>query len=126
MENKSFFQIYIDTITKNYTNSTGRARRREYWGYSLISFPISLVFLLAGEAVKFPYLNTIYGLAVFLPGICLAVRRMHDVGKSGWFMLIPFYNFILLVTDGDTGTNEYGADPKGGSEDEIDQIGEAV
>jgi len=50
-----------------------------------------------------------------LPSIAVGVRRMHDVGKSGWFLLIPIYNFILAVTPGDVGNNEFGPDPKGQS-----------
>ena len=49
---------------------------------------------------------------------------MHDVGKSGWFILIPIYNIILAATNGDSGSNEYGPDPKGDAlEDEINAIG---
>jgi len=44
--------------------------------------------------------------------IAVGVRRMHDVGKSGWFVLIPIYNFILAVTEGEKGDNQYGDDPK--------------
>ena len=51
--------------------------------------------------------------ALLIPAIAVSVRRMHDVGKSGWFMLIPIYNFILTVSEGDSGPNEYGDDPKG-------------
>jgi uncharacterized membrane protein YhaH (DUF805 family) len=51
-------------------------------------------------------------LAIFIPSIAVGVRRMHDVGKSGWFLLIPIYNLILACTDGVQGDNEYGADPK--------------
>jgi uncharacterized membrane protein YhaH (DUF805 family) len=54
----------------------------------------------------------IYFLAVLVPSIALAIRRMHDVGKSGWYILIPIYNFILAVTEGDKGPNGYGEDPK--------------
>ena len=56
----------------------------------------------------------LYSLAVLLPSISLAIRRMHDVGKSksGWFILIPIYNLILACTEGDKGPNEYGEDPR--------------
>lgn len=47
-----------------------------------------------------------------MPSIAVGVRRMHDVGKSGWFVLIPIYNFILACTDGERGPNQYGQDPK--------------
>jgi len=57
-------------------------------------------------------LSNIYVLAVLIPGIAVGVRRMHDVDKSGWFLLIPIYNLILACTEGTKGENEYGADPK--------------
>ena len=57
-------------------------------------------------------LSNIYTLAVLIPGIAVAVRRMHDVGKSGWYVLIPIYNLVLACTEGTSGDNEYGADPK--------------
>jgi len=53
-----------------------------------------------------------YQLAILIPSIAVGVRRMHDVNKSGWFILIPIYNLILAVTDGTKGDNKYGHDPK--------------
>ena len=50
-----------------------------------------------------------------LPSIAVGIRRMHDVGKSGWFILIPIYDLILAVTPGVIGPNKYGEDPKGES-----------
>ena len=57
-------------------------------------------------------LSNIYSLAVLIPSIAVGVRRMHDLGKSGWFLLIPIYNLILACTPGVTGDNEYGNDHK--------------
>ena len=57
-------------------------------------------------------ISNIYSLALLLPGICVAIRRMHDVGKSGWFILIPFYNLYLLCTESEKGVNKYGPNPK--------------
>jgi len=65
-----------------------------------------------GGLIQMPIIATIYSVAVLIPGIAVAVRRMHDVGKSGWFVLIPIYNIILACTNGNTGDNEYGEDPK--------------
>jgi uncharacterized membrane protein YhaH (DUF805 family) len=53
------------------------------------------------------------------PSIAVAVRRMHDVGKSGWFVLIPIYNLVLAVTEGNKRTNEYGPDPKESSAEAV-------
>jgi len=47
-----------------------------------------------------------------VPSVAVAIRRMHDVGKSGWYALIPLYNLILACTEGVKGINEYGDDPK--------------
>ncbi|MBM3920822.1 MAG: DUF805 domain-containing protein [Sphingomonadales bacterium] len=60
----------------------------------------------------FELIGTLYSLAVLLPSLAVAVRRMHDVGKSGWFILIPIYNLILACTDSQVGENEYGSNPK--------------
>lgn len=55
---------------------------------------------------------SLYRLGMLLPSISVEVRRMHDVGKSGWFILIPLYNLILACTEGERGENQYGPDPK--------------
>jgi len=98
---------YFLKVWQNFANFDGRARRSEYWMFFLFNVIISTVLQLL-----FVKLYLIYALAVLIPSIACAVRRMHDVGKSGWFALIPIYNFILAVTEGDRGSNEYGADPK--------------
>lgn len=97
---------YYVSVLKNYANFKGRARRAEYWQFVLINAIISglLTFVLP--------LQSIYSLAVLLPSLGVLVRRMHDVGKSGWFGIIPIYNIILACTEGDKGSNEYGEDPK--------------
>ncbi len=57
-------------------------------------------------------ISQIYNLAVLVPSICVGVRRMHDTDHSGWFLLIPFYNLILAVREGQRGDNRFGSDPK--------------
>ncbi len=56
--------------------------------------------------------GSIYQLAVFLPSLGAAIRRMHDVDRSGWWILVPIANIIFLFTDGTKGDNQYGPDPK--------------
>lgn len=63
--------------------------------------------------LRIDLINKIYSWGVFLPSIAVAVRRMHDINKSGWFILIPFYNIYLFCIDGTRGENAYGEDPKG-------------
>lgn len=60
-----------------------------------------------------------------LPAIAVGVRRMHDVGKSGWFLLIPIYSLILALTNGEEGENEYGEDAKNPI-NELNEIGTEV
>jgi len=67
-------------------------------------------------------ISSLFSLAILVPGIAAGVRRMHDVGKSGWYILIPIYNLILAFTEGDQGTNQYGLDPKH-PEDELEALG---
>ena len=59
-------------------------------------------------------LSNLYSLGVLLPSIAVGVRRMHDTGHSGWYLLIPFYNLILACMEGTKGANRFGSDPKGG------------
>jgi uncharacterized membrane protein YhaH (DUF805 family) len=68
--------------------------------------------MIIGYAAEIPILSTIYSFAVLLPSIAVGVRRMHDVGKSGWFLLIPIYNLVLALTDSESGENKYGPNPK--------------
>lgn len=103
---------YYMAVLKNYAGFEGRARRSEFWYFFLINFLISTVLNVIGGAIGFEFLGAIYGLAVLVPYIAVGVRRMHDVGKSGWFLLIPIYNIILAATEGESGENEYGVDPK--------------
>lgn len=104
-------------VLKQYADFNGRARRKEYWMFTLINMIIIYgVSFLIGilEMSILGILLVIYYLAVLVPTIAVAIRRMHDVGKSGWFCLIPIYNIILAVTDSEPGGNEYGPNPKTG------------
>ena len=111
---------------RQYTDFTGRARRKEYWMYTL--FNVIIVALLAGIdyllgwfsiEYRIGVLSGIYSLAVLLPGIAVCVRRLHDIGKSGWnylLGLIPIVGPIILLvyycTEGDRFENAWGEDPK--------------
>lgn len=111
---------------RQYTDFTGRARRKEYWMYTL--FNVIFVALLAGIdyllgwfsiEYRIGVLSGIYSLAVLLPGLAVCVRRLHDIGKSGWYYLlglIPIVGPIILLvyycTEGDRFENAWGEDPK--------------
>lgn len=104
---------YYLQVLKNYAQFNGRARRSEYWYFALFSTLISVGLTVLDLVLETGFLNSLYSLAVLIPSIAVGVRRMHDVNKSGWYLLIPIYNLILACTDGTKGDNQYGADPKG-------------
>ncbi len=137
---------YYLNVLKNYAVFTGRARRSEYWFFVLFNFLAAIIcmfidrllgstftFNLQGvqQVLPYGYVYLFYSLAVFIPGLAVLVRRLHDVGKSGWFFLIilipllgAIWLLVLLFTDSQVGNNKYGPNPKGiGNVDEIDEIG---
>lgn len=113
---------YKKVVLENYSNFNGRARRAEFWWFLLGSVIISIVLQIIDRVIGIAIFGTIYSLAVLIPSIAVAIRRMHDVGKSGWFILIPIYNLILAFTEGDKGPNEYGPDQKN-QYDEVNKLG---
>ncbi|MEZ4874660.1 MAG: DUF805 domain-containing protein [Flavobacteriaceae bacterium] len=132
-------------VMENYANFEGRARRSEYWYYALFNFLIILAYgiivLIAGvsmgdNSTLFILLMVpliLFALALLVPSIAVAVRRLHDTGKSGWWYLIgviPVVSYIggivLLVfycMDSNPGSNQYGPNPKTGNVNEIEEIG---
>ncbi len=103
---------YYFKALQNYATFSGRARRKEYWMFVLFNTIFAFVFGFVCGLIGVPDLAQLYTLAILLPSIAIGVRRMHDVGKSGWFLLIPIYNFILAVSEGEKGETQYGQDPK--------------
>ena len=102
---------YFIKAFKNYINFKGRARRSEFWYFFLINVAISIGLNFLAAAIHFPLLASIYALITLLPSLAVGVRRMHDIGKSGWFILIPLYNIYLATIRGNNGANLHGADP---------------
>jgi len=82
----TLWEYYIKVL-RNYVNFKGRARRSEYWGFQLFNFLIIVALIFAGDIIgdENGFLMCLYSLAVFLPGFAVLFRRLHDIGKSGWF-----------------------------------------
>ena len=117
-------------IVDNYVNFSGRASRSEYWYFVLLNFIISMVFniitfVLASNGASdgltvVQVLSWIVSLALFLPGLGVSVRRLHDIGKSGWWLfiiLIPcciglIWLVILMCKGSEMEENEYGPVPE--------------
>lgn len=97
----------------------GRARRTEYWMFTLFNVIISVVLSVIDSSLNLGFLGVIYSLAVLLPGLAVSVRRLHDTGRSGWWLLIglvPFIGAIVLLVfmliDSEPRENQYGPNPK--------------
>jgi uncharacterized membrane protein YhaH (DUF805 family) len=109
---------YLEVL-KKYATFEGRARRSEYWWFTLVNFLIAAALHLVGHVHLLVHL---YLLAVLIPSLAVGARRLHDTNRSGWWLLIgliPIIGAIVLlvffVTPGVTGNNDYGADPKAGT-----------
>ena len=117
---------YLEVLRK-YAVFDGRARRKEYWFFYLFYILIAIVLIvldsMAGtlnEDVGVGAFSGLLMLAMFIPGIAVTIRRLHDTDRSGWWVLIGLVPFIggiwllvLMVLDGSAGQNQYGPDPKG-------------
>ena len=121
---------YLKVMRDNYANFSGRARRKEYWMFALVQTIVmiglmildsvlGLDFELQGISLGYGYLYLIGPIVHFIPSLAVVVRRLHDVGKSGWFyllVLIPLIGwawlFILYCIEGQKEDNKWGPDPK--------------
>jgi uncharacterized membrane protein YhaH (DUF805 family) len=119
---------YMLMPLKKFADFNGRARRKEYWMFilffNIISIPVKKLdelFFSTSEGGD-NVLESILIITFFIPILAVIIRRMHDVGKSGWYFLIPIYNLILALTEGEKGFNEYGPDPKNPT-NELESLG---
>ncbi|MGF1515342.1 MAG: DUF805 domain-containing protein [Elainellaceae cyanobacterium] len=117
---------WYTSVLKKYAVFSGRARRKEYWMFALFNILIAIAvgilqgILSAMTGGDQAILSTIYSLAVLVPSIAVGVRRLHDTGRTGWWLLIGFIPLIgalvllfFFVQDSQPGANEYGPNPKG-------------
>ena len=121
---------YLKVMRDNYANFSGRARRKEYWmfvlvqtivmiGLMILDSVLGLDFELQGISLGYGYFYLIGLIVHFIPSLAVLVRRLHDVGKSGWFyfiFLIPIIGvlwlLVLYCTEGQKQDNKWGPDPK--------------
>lgn len=116
---------YLEVL-KKYAVFTGRARRKEYWFFVLfnviIAVALTVIDISAGlydDVYDVGLLSSLYSLAVLLPSIAVSVRRLHDIDRTGWWILIAFIPLIgaivlivFAVLDSTPGDNRYGPNPK--------------
>ena len=117
------FTESISTVFSNYANFNGRARRSEYWYYVLFIFLVEIVLSIlmnmGGLGNIARVLSGIFSLATIIPSLSVGCRRLHDIGRSGWWMLlalIPLIGAVVLIfwycQDSFPETNQYGPCPK--------------
>ncbi|CRL59868.1 DUF805 domain-containing protein [Proteus mirabilis] len=123
---------YLEVIKNNYANFSGRARRKEYWMFTLVNtIIITVLYAILMSSID---MNTgemsslgsivgiiigIYSLAIIVPSLAVTIRRFHDQDKSGWMFLLAFIPavgglivFVFMCLEGTKGDNRFGPDPK--------------
>ena len=119
------FQDAIRSGIRNYVTFSGRASRSEFWYWALFALLVSIASSIIDHTI-FPFASTgpiegLTSLVLFLPGLAVSIRRLHDIDRSGWWWLIAFtvIGIILLLvwacTRGTAGANRYGPDPLAGA-----------
>lgn len=120
------FMTAVRTCLSKYVDFSGRARRSEFWFWVLFNFLVGVVANILDSILGTDYdgatsgglINTLVGLALFLPSLAVAARRLHDTGRSGWWLLlilIPVLGWIALLVFyclDSTSDNQYGPNPK--------------
>ena len=116
---------YFVLALKRYADFSGRSTRPEYWYFFLFNLIFAIAAMLLDSMlglnfnyVPYGYIYVLYGIAMLLPGLSAAVRRLHDIDKSGWWILISLIPFVgaiwllvLLASTGTEGPNRYGDNP---------------
>ncbi|MGR5206867.1 MULTISPECIES: DUF805 domain-containing protein [Vibrio] len=119
------FDWYLGVI-RNYTGFSGRARRQEYWYFTLVNILVNLVMNIIDRIMgnvfqieNFGLFGVLYALFILIPSLAVTVRRLHDTDRTGWWVfiaIIPIIGFLVmlyfLVQDSEEGTNQYGDNPK--------------
>jgi uncharacterized membrane protein YhaH (DUF805 family) len=114
-------QEAVASVLSQYANFSGRARRSEYWFWTLAVVIVSIIARIIDAIIGVQILSLVVALATLVPGLAVGARRLHDTGRSGWLQLlaiIPIIGWIILivwfVADSHP-DNEYGPNPKGAS-----------
>jgi len=98
----------ISACFSKYATFTGRASRSEYWYFYLFYIIAYIAGMIVDISAGSQFIQYLFIAPLLIPQIAVGIRRMHDVGKSGWFILVPFYNIVLLCTSSNPGVNKYG------------------
>ena len=102
---------FIEAL-KKYAVFTGRSRRKEYWFFALFYILIAIVLGIVDGVIGLGMLSPLGTLALLVLSLAVSIRRLHDTGKSGWWLLVPVVPIVFMLQDSQPGGNEYGPNPK--------------
>jgi uncharacterized membrane protein YhaH (DUF805 family) len=112
----------VQSVLGQYAGFTGRARRSEYWWFFLFNALVAVVAAIADAAIGTSVVSLLLTLVFLLPGIAVGIRRLHDTGRSGWWILIAFVPIVGVIVlliffcqDSQPGANQFGPSPKFGA-----------
>ena len=111
-------EYFISVVRDNYINFDGRARRKEFWAFHFFSSIFSIFALFVDSSlglIDTIGFKTIYTLIIFCPAVAVSIRRMHDINKSGWWLMLSIFVFpaiYLACKDSEIGDNDYGSSEK--------------
>jgi uncharacterized membrane protein YhaH (DUF805 family) len=101
----------ISTCLRKYVTFSGRASRSEFWWWYLFSILVNWAVQIVGTLVgETTIISLVVGLILLLPNLAVTVRRYHDSDHSGWWVVCPIYNIVLLFMKSTPGENKYGAE----------------
>lgn len=103
----SFFDWYLDPL-KQYAVFSGRTSRKEYWMFFLLNLIIAFAIGVVAKFIHAPWISSLYSLALLIPGFSVAVRRMHDTDRSGWWLIVPIVGLVFACLPGQTHSNRFG------------------
>ena len=118
---RSPIDYYLEAFRK-YADFSGRATRSEYWWFYLVTIAVSILISILESILNIPFglISVLYFFISLIPNLSIQVRRLHDVDKSGWYILLNFliiigwiWLLILNILDSNPGANKYGPNPKG-------------
>ncbi len=113
---------YYVSVLKKYAVFSGRSRRAEYWYFALFNIIFSIALGIVSSVINDNenIISILYSLAILIPGLAVSVRRLHDIGKSGWMILLflipligAIWLLVLMCLDSNPAENKYGPNPKG-------------
>lgn len=109
---KTAFGVFADAVKGHYFDFKGRTKTVDFWMfvvvYILVGIVLSILDRVLASLLGFTILTSLFELAMLCPMLGIGARRMHDIGKSGWFMLIPFYNLYLWAQPSQKEANKWG------------------